>query len=427
MRALGRALRAPLRERSFALLWAGTSISLIGDGVYTIAVIWAVFGLSGGPVALAMVALALLIPQLGTLVVAGAICDRTDPRRVLIGADLLRATTMALLGLLGVAGLLRLWELIVLVAISGIGEGLASPVLTALMPRLVADDQRVAANALGQTMRPLLGRMAGPALGALLVTAGGSGVAFLVDALSFLLCAAAVARIAGCERPTVATPSLADNVRDGWRFVRDQRWLWLTLSMTAVILLCISGPLEVLVPYLVHHTLHGGAGALSLVLVGGGVGALAGGAAVVRRPLGLPGMARCWGLGGLGLVGYSMAPNIAFAVLAGTIGGAGIAAGAIVWTTIVQRRVPAELLGRVGAVDWLASFALAPLSLLLVGPLTAAIGVRDSLLATGLAGAGFAVLLAAAYKAPLSERLDVLGTLGTRRLPAAPAPVDDHS
>src|SRR6266545_7355814 len=112
----------PLRVRDFRLLWAGMTISALGDGIYTVALAWQVYDLSNTPTALSVVGVALFLPQLAAVLLSGVVADRIDRRRVMIFSDVLRATAIGALGILSVAGALHLWHIWILVALYGVGN-----------------------------------------------------------------------------------------------------------------------------------------------------------------------------------------------------------------------------------------------------------------------------------------------------------------
>src|SRR5205085_5632422 len=163
--ASGFRLLRPLRERRFALLWSGLTISLLGDGLYTVAIAWTAYELSGVPTALTLVGLAAAIPQLVVVLFGGVLSDRFERRRVMLAADSLRALVVALIGALAVAHVLRLWELVALVGLYGIGTALFAPAITALVPELVPQEHLLEANALNQVSRLVMPRFVGPAIG----------------------------------------------------------------------------------------------------------------------------------------------------------------------------------------------------------------------------------------------------------------------
>jgi MFS family permease len=79
-----------LRNRDFGLLWLGQAVSLVGDGIYLVAIAWLVLDISNEPGALALVGVAWTLPVVASLLISGVLSDRFERRRLLIAADLLR-------------------------------------------------------------------------------------------------------------------------------------------------------------------------------------------------------------------------------------------------------------------------------------------------------------------------------------------------
>ena len=134
-------LLAPLRHRDFRLLWSGMCISLLGDGVFFVALAWQVYALSNVPTALAIVGIAMTVPTIAFLLVGGVISDRLDRRRVMLTADLARGVAVGLIAVLSLTGALRLWELAALAAVYGAGTAFFNPSFDAIVPEILpADD-----------------------------------------------------------------------------------------------------------------------------------------------------------------------------------------------------------------------------------------------------------------------------------------------
>src|SRR3954471_18558410 len=108
------ALLRPLAERDFALLWTGLSVSMIGDGIYFVAIAWQVYELSNDPKALSIVGFAWMAPQVALLLVGGVLADRYPRRRLLLAADATRFAALAALAALALSDALALWHVIVL-------------------------------------------------------------------------------------------------------------------------------------------------------------------------------------------------------------------------------------------------------------------------------------------------------------------------
>jgi DHA3 family tetracycline resistance protein-like MFS transporter len=392
-------LLVPLRHRDFRILWSGLTVSLVGDGLFLVAMAWQAFELWNAPGALALLGIGMTAPTIVFLLPAGLLSDRLDRRTLLLGADLGRAVVIALLALLSLSGHLQLWELVILVALYSVGTAFFTPAFEAIVPDVVPAADLPAANSLDQFIRPIALRLAGPALGGVLVGTVGAGAAFAVDAATFLASAVAVVAIRPPAHPrSEHVDSSLRAVKEGFDFVRCRVWLWGTLLSAAIAYLAFMGPAEVLLPYVVKNDLHASARDLGLVFAAGGIGAI--GAALVMSQRGHPRrgvtfMYACWTLATLAVAGYGFASASWQLMLACLLFNALETAGTIVWATIKQRHVPPSLLGRVSSLDWMISIGLLPLSFALTAPIAAAAGARATLI--GAAAIGGLFTLAALF------------------------------
>ena len=393
----------PLRQRDYALLTAGSSISLLGDGFFFVALAWQVYEISNVPTALSIVGLAWTLPLVLFVLLGGVFSDRYDRRWLMVGADLVRAAAIGLLGLFSVTGALELWHVVALIAFVGLGDAFFNPASTAIVPDLLPDEQLPQANALQSLLRPLAVRLIGPALGGLVVAGLGSGTAFLIDAASFLASAAAVLAITAQPRREVTDHGVRQTlheVREGLAYVRATPWIWATLVSAMLSLLVWIGPQEVLLPFLVKNRLALGPDALGGIFAAGGVGAIL--MAITIGQLGQPklrvtAMFASWSIGVLLIAGYGLMTALWQALVLSAIGAALFELGQMIWTTLLQQLVPRELLGRVSSLDWLVSVGLVPISFALTGPVAGAIGAVWTMVAAGTLGA---VLMSALLFAP---------------------------
>jgi predicted outer membrane lipoprotein len=382
----------PLAERDYALLTGGSLISLLGDGFFFVALAWKVYELSNVPTALSLVGLAWTLPLVLFVLLGGVFSDRYDRRWLMIGADLVRAAAIGLLGILSVWGVLELWHVVALIAFVGLGDAFFNPASTAIVPDLLADEQLPQANALQGLLRPLAVRLIGPALGGFIVAGVGSGTAFVLDAASFLASAAAVAAIAVRPSRQVSAHGVRQTlheVGEGLAFVRATPWIWATLVSAMLSLLVFVGPEQVLLPFLVKNRLDLRADALGGIFAVGGVGAIL--AAITVGQLGQPrlrvtAMYASWSVGVLLIAGFGLMTTLWQAMLLSAAGGGLFELGQMIWTTLLQQLVPRELLGRVSSLDWLVSVGLVPVSFALTGPVARAIGPEGTMIAAGTVG-----------------------------------------
>lgn len=373
---------------------------------------WQAYTLSDAPTALALLGIAMTVPLVSLLLLGGVMSDRYDRRRVMLLADVVRAALLMVLGMLAVSGLLALWQMVVIVAIYGGAQAFFDPASDAILPDLLQAEQLGEANALEQFVRPLALRLAGPALGGVLVGTLGPGAAFIADGATFIASSAALWSMSSSFRanpsrqPRVAlgvptgdplgivksSPlgATRTELKEGWSYVRGHVWLWGTFASAGIAYLLFMGPAEVLLPFMVKHELAGNGMQLGLVFGAGGLGSVACALAMGRS--GLPARSMTfiyvvWTLATLAVAGYGLASAMWQLMVASLAFNLLETAGTIVWATMKQRHVPGHLLGRVSSLDWLISIGLLPVSLALTGPLSAAFGVRNTLIGAGLLGA----------------------------------------
>jgi hypothetical protein len=391
-RLLRARLLQPLRERDFALLTAGSVVSMLGDGFFTVALAWQVYEISNVPTALSVVGLAWTLPLILFVLLGGVFSDRYDRRWMMIGADVVRAAAIGLLGILSLAGAIELWHVVALIAFVGLGDAFFNPASTAIVPDLVREGHLPQANAFQGLVRPLMIRLLGPALGGFVVAGFGPGAAFVVDGSSFLVSATAIAFIAARPTRVVSAHGLRQTIAEvgeGLAFVRRNPWCWATLLSAMFSLLVFIGPVQVLLPFLVKNGLGLGPDALGAIFAFGGIGSI--GAALAIGQLGLPrrritAMYAAWSIGVLLFAGYGLMTSVWQAFIIGFGTAALFEVGQIIWITLLQTLVPRELLGRVSSLDWLVSTGLVPVSFALTGPVAALLGPGPTMVAAGVVG-----------------------------------------
>jgi MFS family permease len=397
----------PLRHRDFRLLWTGLAVSLIGSGLWLVALAWQVIELGGGPTELSLVTALYSVGLLAFVLVGGIAADRLPQRLVMLAADLVRAAILLVLGWLSLTGDLRIWHLAAGGLVVGAGEAFFIPSYTAILPHLLPESELLAANGLEGTLRPLAQQATGPVLGGVAVAALSPGFAILTGGLTYLVSAGCLlAMNVRSAKGAPSAPGLASvfaDLREGFGYVRRTSWLWATLLFALALVLFIVGPLEVLLPFAIRDNLGGGADDYGLALAAFGVGGAAGALAISSRRLPrryLTVMILMWGLGSLpfAVVGVAEALWVMFAAL--FVVGATYSAAMVIWGTLLQRRVPDGLRGRVSSLDFFVSLALMPVSMAIAGPAGAAFGLAAVFLVAGFVP----VLLAAA--AILVPRLD---------------------
>lgn len=395
-----RALR-PLADDQFRRLAGALVASLLSVGVWLVASVWQVVQLGGDPTDLSLVATAAAVGIVATVLIGGAVADRVPQRSILLVVESVRALCYGAAAMLALTGVIQVWQLAVLALVLGMADGFFYPAYSAWLPSLLAPEDLLAANGLEGMLRPTVMQAAGPALASLLIAVGPIGVAFALIAglqVAAVLVVAAmrstpVRREIDRSRPPLRA-AMAD-IRDGFAYMVRTRWLLATLLFAILSVLAVMGPIEVLLPFAVKNQTAGGAGAFAVALTAFGAGGAIGSLVVASRPLPrryLTMMLLGWGLGSVPIAVIGVTSQLWLMATMLFVAGFCFSSAQVVWGTLLQRRVPPAMLGRVSSLDFFVSLALMPVSMALAGPVGEAIGLGPAFLIAGLAPAVIAVV-----------------------------------
>jgi len=400
-------LRA-LRIRSFALLWAGQTISRLGDSLYRIALSWWILERTGSAAAMGLLAVFSFVPMLLFLLVGGVVVDRLSRFRIMLVSDLVNTVVVGLVTVLAVTDRLELWHIYAASVVFGLAEAFFAPAYNASVPQIVPPEERPSANSLTSLSWQLSG-VVGPALGAFIVAAGGTSLAFGLDSLSFLVSAACLIPLRFIRLTTVPAEqrsSPLSDLRAGLRTVAASPWLWMSILVFAGVNVTEAGPRNIALPFLIHDHLGLNVEALGLVASVFSIGSIAGAVVLGRarklRRRGLL-MYGATALGGLTVVLYGLAPNLGVLLGVALIYGVTWSSVSLVWANTLQEMVPQEQLGRVSSIDALGSFVLMPVGFALAGVLTDRIGPALVFVIGGIATMALALL---GYLHPGVRKLD---------------------
>ena len=433
MRSL-RALR-PFAHREYRVLIAALAISIFGSGMWAVAMVYEVIHLGGGPLELSVVAAAGSVGLVAFLLAGGIAADRVPQRLLIIAVEGANLAVVATVSGLAMAGLLELWHLALGAFVLGVGAAFFFPAYSAILPRILPPEDLLAANGMEGTMRPILQQAAGPAVAGILVAALSPAHAVTGVAACHLLafCILNLLRrqpvpgtesvsAEGADGPVPRTSVLHD-LREGVSYTVRTPWLLWTLLWACISVLFLIGPIEVLLPFVVRDQLGGDSRMFGFLLAIAGVGGAAASLATASFPLPrryLTVMMVSWGAGSLPLAAVGIMDSFWVLAAALFIFGATGGMGMVIWGTLLQRRVPPHLLGRVSSLDFFVSLALMPVSMALAGPAAEVLPVGMIFLVAGTVCPVMAVvaMIAARMRAdeqahPLEDGRESLGTGGS--------------
>jgi MFS family permease len=278
-----------LREREFRLLFLATLTTRLGSAVAPIALAFGVLELTGSVSDLGFVLAAGSLPFVALVLVGGVWADRMSRLRLMAVSGVVATATQGAMGLAFLTGTARVWELVVLAAIQGTARAFGSPAMGALIPETVSAGRLQQATALLYVSSSSID-IGGSAVGGVLVALIGPGWTMLFNsatslaevAIRFLMRVEEAVRAPDHRRP------FRHEFAEGWRAVTSRRWLWTMLAGAAGFVLAVVAPWDVLGPALAKDSL-GGAKAWGFIESAYSLGALGGGALVLRlrvsRPL----------------------------------------------------------------------------------------------------------------------------------------------
>jgi MFS family permease len=383
------ALRA-LNHRDFRLFWIGQSISSVGSWMQSVGLSWLVLELTDSPFRLGVVSALQFGPVLLLSAIAGVVVDRTPKRPLILTTQTALMVPAFALAVLSWGGWVRYWQVALLAGLIGIVNALDMPTRQSFLVEMVGREDLLNAMALNSATFNAA-RVAGPAIGGLLIARYGTAIAFLLNAISFL---AVVINLAAVRAGSEARPRRGTTIReeliDGVRYATRTPLVALVLGLVFAVSTFAMNH-GVLVPLYAREVLHEGVHVFGLLMASLGAGAVVGAIAVAllgygRPPLSsvvIPGIGVALAILTLGFVRH-FAPAAAILFFVGAM--------QIIFqngcNTIVQVTVPDELRGRVMGVYMMVFAGATPVGASLIGLVAEGAGVP----AACLVGGGLALL-----------------------------------
>src|SRR5688572_23308197 len=390
-----RTFRSLRRHRNYRIFFTGQVVSLAGTWMQNVALAWLVIELSGSAIAIGALAFWRFVPFTVFGLVAGVVADRFESRKLVMATQAGAMGVSIALAIVTLTGTATLPIVYMLAALGGIALAFDAPGRQSLTFQMVGP--RELPNAVALNSGLFNGsRIIGPAIAGVVIAAVGTGLCFVVNAVSFLAVLAALAIVREEElRPVERDPSarIVDGLRRAFAYAWDDRQLRLVLLVVTIVS-TVGFNFHVLVPLLASDTLHVGPEGFGLLSASFGLGALAGALATAtfRRA--------SWrlfasGATGFGVLALALSP-VTNAFLAGGLLFA-IGVSFTLFTAnanaLVQLSSPDVLRGRMIALYLFAFVGIAPVGGLLAGWLADLGGTQ---LAFAVAGATSLVTIAVA-------------------------------
>ena len=387
-------------------MWLGACVSTIGTFVQQFAQSWLVYDLTKDPFYLGLDLFLGQLPIILFSLVGGVFADRLDRKKLLLYSQYIQMVCAFVLTALFATHAIRVWHILTLSFVVGVGQSFGGPAYSALLPRLVEPEDL--ANAISMnSIQFNLARIVGPTLGGLAYTLFGATWCFALNGVSYVAVIISLLVIKVQFVAPKTQMSVLNSMQEGIRFIRDREGLT-PLVVLAFCTTLFGFSLTGFLPVIVQTIFHRGPGTYELLLVFSGAGSICG-ALVVAAMEKLKGQGRLAVLAlfalGMTTAGFAASKWLPVSCVLIFVAGAAVMASASLMLSLVQLIIADSMRGRVMSVYNLAFRAGMPLGALILGKLIPILGVSAALAGFGLSLAGVAgYFLIVMTKAPTFQR-----------------------
>ncbi|TKJ37942.1 hypothetical protein CEE37_13335 [candidate division LCP-89 bacterium B3_LCP] len=379
----------PLRARNFRLLWIGQVIAWTGDSIYQIALLWLILEMTGSKSLAGYIAAVGYLPALLLGLFLGALVDVGDRRRLMMGADLLRAIVLLYIPLAFIGNWLTPWQLAAAAFFISTGAALFNPARDSSVPQLVDEKNLLAANALIQTSS-YASLLIGPLFAGLVLTIINLTGLFFFNSFAYAISLFTIFLLRIPSRDNiVSTFKPLKSILEALRYAAREKWSGQLLLLTALDNLFIMGPAIVGIPILVREELGLGPGAYAAVqgchAVGMLIGAFIFGSLGKSLPKGKTLLAAIV-FDGLTFIPIMFITNLTWLGILIVFHSLAIPLIMVSRTSLIQEGIPSGLQGRFFSLVNLTVIGMMALSSAMTGIACEIIGVRQVYLVIGIAG-----------------------------------------
>lgn len=371
-------------HQGFSMLVTARLISNIGNGLSPIALAYGVLSLDGADGSdLSIVMGARYVPLVLFMLFGGVFADRFQRNRIVGGSDMIGSFLVAISALSLIAGFSSVLLLAVMGALFGVLNALWWPAMSGVLPEILPKEKLQEGNAIIGLMSNI-GVVFGTLLGGVIVTVASPGWALLIDGLTFFVAGVIVWNLKLDAKSRIESPGIIDDLRVGWREFISRSWLVTMVIAFAFINMAFDSMLTILGP-LNFSDPETGPRDWSFNLAGLTLGMMIGGVIVLKYKFKRPLYISMILVAISGIWDFALAYDLSLAVsiMAGIFSGIAVEIFLVTWNTTMQTHIPEESFSRVNAYDSLGSYGIAPLGIIIAGPLAESFSVNSILFATG--------------------------------------------
>ena len=381
-------MRTQMKElhahKGFTMLASSRFISNVGNGMSPIALAYGVLSIPGSTAGdLSLVMSARYFPMVAFMLFGGVFADRFQRNRIVGGSDVIGSFMAATSAITLIGGFGHIWILVVMGGLFGILNALWWPAMSGVLPEILPKEKLQDGNAVIGLMSNI-GYISGTLIGGVIVATFNPGWGLLVDAISFFIAGVIVWNLELPSKSRIESPGIIHDLAVGWREFISRSWVVTMVLTFAIINMAFESMLQVLGP-LNFRDLETGPKYWSLNLAGMTAGMMIGGFIVLKKKFKRPLFITMILIACSVVWDFALALDlpIAICVVSAIFSGITIEFFMVTWNTSMQTHIPEESYSRVNAYDALGSYGIAPIGVVIAGPLAAHFGVNSILFATG--------------------------------------------
>jgi MFS family permease len=368
----------------FTALASARFVSNVGNGISPIALAYGVLSIPGSDGAdLSLVMAARFFPLIAFMLFGGVFADRFQRNRIVGAVDVIGSFTAAFSAISFIGGFPHIWILVLMGALFGVLNALWWPAMSGVLPEILPREKLQEGNAVIGLVTNL-GYIIGTLSGGLIVATFNAGWGLLVDSISFFIAGVIVWNLNLPSKTKIESPGIIHDLRVGWREFISRSWVVTMVLTFAIINMSFESMLQVLGP-LNYNDASTGPRYWSLNLAGMTAGMMIGGVIVLKRKFKRPLFITMILIAASVVWDFALAFDLplAICVISAIFSGLTIEFFMVTWSTSLQSHIPEASYSRVNAYDALGSYGIAPLGIVIAGPLANHFGVNTILFATG--------------------------------------------
>lgn len=386
--------------RGYILFWVGQLFSILGSGISQFTIIWWITETTGSTMFLSLASFFYILPMTIMIALAGVVIDRWNRKTIIVVVDSLQAFCMLIVVLLFNFGIENPIIIIIIMSLLGVFQGFHIPTVNAIIPTMVPEDKLSRMNGVNSFFRSFI-QIIGPVVSAMLIAIIPIRIILWIDPITFLIAFIPLMIVkipkVKLEEHSIKKNSYLEDFKIGFRTLKLIPVVFMMLLISMFINFLLR-PFSIFMPYFIKFNHSGTATNLAIVMVFMNGGMLLGSLITSIKKEWKHGhfiyfsgeliLMIVYGIMAISPHGYFLLMGVALGIL-----GMVIPIINTIYLTIMQKKVPADKMGRISSIDWAISMAISPIGALIAWPLAEIFGVPNLFLLCSILGVIITIII----------------------------------